>query len=265
MNLVMLFSWIRTRRRQRILSAPFPHEWRAVLAKRVRHFQYLNEQQRQRLEGFIQVIVAEKHWVGGSGFELTEAMKVTIAGYAGVMTLGLDEPYYFDRLKTIIVYPGAYLPHSSRFDQFPQFTQLSPRLGESWHRGPVVLSWSEIAGREKLRPGNNLVIHEFTHHVDGLNGAVDGMPPIVGRAKERTWYRVTEREFARLTREASRGEVTLLDHYGAGNRPEFFAVASECFFERPRAMREQHPDLYRVLADFYCQDVAEWLPDATET
>ena len=77
-----------------------------------------------------------------------------------------------------------------------------------------------------------------------------------------TWYRVTEAEFERLRDEAKRGEATLLDRYGASNRAEFFAVASECFFERPRAMRERHPELYRVLADFYCQDVAAWLPDA---
>ncbi len=236
-----------------------------MLTQQVRHYQYLNSEQIKRLEGFIQVMVAEKDWVGGSGFQLTDTMKVTIAGYASVMTLGLDKPYYFDRLKTIIVYPSGYLPSSSRFDRYPEFTPLSPRLGESWHRGPVVLSWSEIAGPARRRAGNNLVIHEFAHHVDGLDGNVDGTPPIVGREKERTWYRVTEEEFERLTREASRGEATLLDHYGASNRAEFFAVASECFFERPHAMRNRHQELYQVLADFYCQDVATWLPDADQT
>ena len=261
----MVLSWLRTRRRDRILRSPFPHEWRRILEQNVRHVPYLNAAQRERLEGFVQVSLAEKEWVGGGGFPLNDEIRVTVAGYAAVMTLGLAEPYYFDRLLTIIVYPGAYQPHASAFDQYGGISHLEPRLGESLHGGPVVLSWAEIVSGNRSRPGNNLVIHEFAHHVDGLNGDMDGTPPIVGREQERTWYRVTADEFERLASEARRGEATLLDCYGASNRAEFFAVASECFFERPRAMRERHPALYQVLADFYCQDVAEWLPDATRT
>lgn len=260
----MVFSWVRERRRRQLLLEPFPPEWRKVLEQLVRHYQFLNAPQRQRHEGFVQVLVAEKNWVGGSGFELNIGMKVTIAGYAGVMTLGMKEPYYFDRLKTIIVYPASYQPHSSRYDQYQPIGPIGVRLGEAWHYGPIVLSWAEIVAPQKSRPGNNLVFHEFAHHIDGLDGEVEGTPPLVGREKARTWYAVMEAEFERLRGEASRGEATLLDRYGASNRAEFFAVASECFFERPRAMREQHPDLYRVLADFYCQDVATWLPDALQ-
>src|ERR1700733_4975274 len=100
----MIFPWIRTRRRRKLLAEAFPGQWFEVLKRQVRHFQYLNTQQRERLEGCIQILTAEKDWVGGGGFQLTEEIKVTVAAYAGVMTLGLDEPYYFDRLKTIIVY-----------------------------------------------------------------------------------------------------------------------------------------------------------------
>jgi Mlc titration factor MtfA (ptsG expression regulator) len=258
----MIFPWLHTRRRQQLLSEPFSDERRTVLENRVRHFRYLDDEQRRRLEGFVPVVIAEKDWVGGSDFELTDEMKVTIAGYAGVMTLGLDEPYYFDRLRTVIVYPAGYVPHSSQFEQHQVLGPVSPRLGEAWHRGPVVLSWAQIADPKKLRPGSNLVIHEFAHHVDGLDGDVDGSPPISDRQQSRTWYRVSEAEFERLTHEAQQGVATLLDHYGASNRAEFFAVASECFFERPRAMRERHAELYQAMASFYCQDVAAWLPDA---
>jgi MtfA peptidase len=258
----MLFSWLRARRRERILGQPFPDVWRSTLLENVRHFQHLDDRQRSRLEGFVQIVTAEKDWAGGSGFELNDAMKVTISGYAGVMTLGLAEPYYFDRLKTIIVYPRGYLPRSSAFDRSTPLFPEGPRLGEAWHRGPVVLSWAEIVGRDSQRPGNNLVIHEFAHHVDGLDGDVDGTPPLVGRETVRTWYRITEQEFERLRRDAAQGEATLLDRYGASNRAEFFAVASECFFERPHALSERHAELYRVLAEFYCQDPAAWLPDS---
>ncbi|HTQ37390.1 MAG TPA: M90 family metallopeptidase [Pirellulales bacterium] len=259
----MSILWSRARRRQQLLLQPFPPQWDGMLRQHVRHFQYLDARQRSRLEGFVQVLVAEKDWAGGGGgFTVTEEMKVTIAGYAGVMTLGLPEPYYFDRLKTIIVYPTAYLPHRSQFDIYPQYVPLAPRSGEAWHRGPVILSWAEIVEPAKRRPGSNLVIHEFAHHVDGLDGDVDGTPPINDREKGRNWYRVTEEEFERLARETARGDVTLLDQYGATNRAEFFAVASECFFERPHAMRDRHPELYQALADFYCQDISGWLPDA---
>jgi hypothetical protein len=259
----MVFSWIRTRRRQKLLEEPFPREWRDVLNHKVRHFQYLDPHQRARLEGFIQILTAEKDWVGGSGFQLTDEMKVAVAAYAGLMTLGLDEPYYFDRLKTIILYPGVYVPHHSRYENNSQFIPLTPRLGEAWHRGPVILSWAEIGGPHQQRPGNNLVIHEFAHHLDGLDGNVDGTPIIADRQQGRTWYRVTEDEFQRLIVDAAHGQATLLDRYGASNRAEFFAVASECFFERPHALRDRHPELYKVLANFYCQDPAQWLPDAT--
>ncbi|HEY2826068.1 MAG TPA: M90 family metallopeptidase [Pirellulales bacterium] len=257
-----MFSWIRTRRREKLLADAFPNPWLKILRQHVRHYQYMNPQQRRRLEGFIQIVVAEKDWAGGSGFQLTDEIKITIAGYAGLMTLGLDEPYYFDRLQTIIVYQGAYVPHSSRYETPSLFTPQSPRLGEAWQRGPVILSWAEIGGTQKQRPGNNIVIHEFAHHVDGLDGEVDGTPIIADRNQSRTWYRVTENEFQRLIHEAHQGEATLLDRYGASDRAEFFAVASECFFERPHALRARHPELYQVLSDFYCQNPAQWLPDA---
>jgi tetratricopeptide (TPR) repeat protein len=108
----------------------------------------------------------------------------------------------------------------------------------------------------------NVVLHEFAHHLDGLDGGVEGVPPLAGRRRRQTWYRVTEAEYLRLVGSARRGEATLLDHYGATNRAEFFAVATECFFERPRAMRHRHGELYQILSDFYRQDPAAWLPDA---
>ncbi|MCC7083394.1 MAG: zinc-dependent peptidase [Pirellulales bacterium] len=206
----MPFAWLRTRRRDRLISQPFPHAWRDVLTRRVRHYRYLNTDQRERLETFIQVICAEKEWAGGSGFQVNDEIKVAISGYAAVMTLGLPEPYYFDRLRTIIVYAGAYQPQNSRYEQHPeQF--LEPRLGEAWHRGPVVLSWDEISGQSTLRPGSNLAIHEFAHHIDGLDGDVDGTPAIVGQRHRHTWHQIVEAEFERLRRDAFERQASLLD------------------------------------------------------
>ena len=115
--------------------------------------------------------------------------------------------------------------------------------------------------RRNAGNGMNVVLHEFAHYLDGLDGEVDGTPPLEGEL-EKTWYRVTEAEYLRLVGSARRGEVTLLSHYGAKNRAEFFATATECFFEQPRAMQRRHAELYKVLQDFYRQDPAQWLPDA---
>ena len=135
--------------------------------------------------------------------------------------------------------------------------------GEAWYHSPIVLSWKHVlqAGRNQSN-GGNVVLHEFAHHLDGLDGQVDGVPPLAGREQESTWYRVTEAEYRRLVGSARRREVTLLRHYGATNRAEFFAVASECFFEQPHAMQRQHAELYAVLRGFYLQDPAESWPDA---
>jgi Mlc titration factor MtfA (ptsG expression regulator) len=257
----MVLTWLRNRRRNRLIEVPFPHEWRDALNRLVRHYQYLDSDRRTRLEEFVRVFIAEKDWPGAGGFAVTDEMKVAIAGYAGIMTLGLPEPYFFDRLKTVVVNNDAYRPRG--VEQRGYIAGRPPaRFGESWQWGPIKLSWQEIAGNKYRRPGDNLVFHEFAHHIDGLDGGMDGTPAVGGPEKRRQWNEVVEREFKRLRSEAMYGHATLLDIYGGSNRAEFFAVASECFFERPKAMRERHPELYQILADFYCQDVASWLPDA---
>ncbi len=141
-----------------------------------------------------------------------------------------------------------------------------PYLGEAWYHSPIVLSWQHVvqAGRNASN-GGNVVLHEFAHYLDGLDGEVDGSPPLGGNEQARTWYRVTEAEYRRLVGAARRHEVTLLNQYGATNRAEFFAVATECFFEQPHAMRRQHEELYAILRDFYRQDLAQWMPDAAVT
>jgi Mlc titration factor MtfA (ptsG expression regulator) len=256
-----MLSFLRNRRRNRLLAQPFSTERRSILAQRVRHYQFLPAPQQTRLEAFVQVFAAEKDWAAAGSLQITDEMKVTIAGYAGLMTLGLAEPYYFDRLKTIVIGDDVYRPRGVERNGI-LMRRPDPRFGEAHQAGPIKLSWREIAEHNRMRPGNNLVIHEFAHHVDGLDGHMDGTPSIVGREQQRRWREVIEAEFARLRHDASTGGPTALDPYGATNRAEFFAVASECFFERPHAMRQWHPELYQVLADFYCQDVASWLPDA---
>jgi MtfA peptidase len=262
----MVFSWFKDERRKELLAEPFPAEWHEFLAGNVRHYRFLEPAGQAAVQAVVQVMVAEKHWSGGARFVVSDEMKVTVAAQAALLTLGLDEPYYFDRAQSIILYPGAYY-HQPQMRQYGSvFTGIIPLAGEAWYHSPIVLSWEHVlkAGRDQSN-GNNVVLHEFAHHLDGLDGEMEGTPPLVDRELQNTWYRVTEAEYRRLVGSVRRGEVTLLDHYGATNRAEFFAVATESFFERPHALRSEHAELYAVLRDFYLQDPAEWLPDADVT
>jgi MtfA peptidase len=257
----MIFSWLKNKRRAELVAKPLPGHWRESLRENVRHYRYLRST--GALEQMVQVIVAEKEWASGPKFEVTEEMKVTVAGQAAVLALGLEEPYYFDGVETIILHPRTFLyrdrPRAG--DWF--FREDIPLSGQAWHRGPIILSWQDVleCGRN-ASGGHNVVVHEFAHFLDDLDGEVDGDPPLAGRERQKNWHRVTETEYRRLLGQARRNEATLLDHYGASSRAEFFAVASECFFEQPRALRRRNDELYGVLKDFYRQDPAQWLPDA---
>lgn len=256
----MIFTWLKNRRRRRLLAEPFPKEWEELLQRRVRHYRYLPPSHQERIRQIVPVMVAEKEWAGAGDFKVTPEIAVTIAGQAAVMACGFDEPYFFDRLHTLVVHPRTI-----RFS--PEHTSRNPNLpggwlsGIAWHRGPVVLSWAEV--RTELTghsPGRNVILHEFAHYLDGLDGPADGKPPMSSAASERRWYAVTEAEYLRLVGSARRGEATLLDHYGASNRAEFFAVSTEYFFELPHQLFERHPDLYGVLQEFYHLDPRQWLP-----
>lgn len=257
-----MLSVLRSWRRKRLLAQRFPAAWQEHIEANLRHYQHLGGRQQEAVRKVVRVFLAEKDWTGGGGFAVSEEMKLTIAAHASLLVLGFDEPYYFDRVQSIIVYPGPYR-HPPQMQSHELIVRDDvPVAGESWHRGAIVLSWRDVqeAARGRGR-GHNVVVHEFAHVVDGLDGAVDGIPPLSNRKQERDWARVTENEYRQLENSIRRGEATLLDEYGLTNRAEFFAVASECFFERPRALRQLHPSLYSVLEDLYQQNPAQWLPD----
>lgn len=233
-------------------------------------YAHLRYEHRQRVEDVVHHMVENRHWTGGGGFEVTDEMRVVVAGHAALMTLGLDEPYYFHRVPDIILYPKPFFvtrQQAMSWSTHPVFGTAvdSPRLGEAWQHGPIVLSWDRIFdpydndGRHV-----NVVIHEFTHHLDGLDGDTSGTPPMSDLELERDWYRVTELDYLELCGQAERHEATLLSHYGATNRAEFFAVSTECFFDRPHDLRDEHPHLYEVLAKYFRQSPANYLPRSAQ-
>lgn len=262
-----MFDWFRNRRRRRWLAQPVPAAWDGWLRGNVWQYQHLSDAQQRKVREFVCVMFHEKDWVGGNRLVVTDEMKVTIAGQAALMTLGFERPWYFDRLRTIIIYEGVYVatPQSSGDlilggFQFPD-EQFDTRLGESWQGGPIVLAWQAV-----IREGRNsratrcVVIHEFAHHMDGLDGTTDGAPPMTDFGFERRWYQVMRQEYRKLVAMAREGKRTLLDKYGATNQAEFFAVACECFFTRPHELKTLHAELHAVLVRLFGQDTCSWLP-----
>lgn len=256
----MLFRWLRARRRKKLLARPFPPAWEQTLRRNLPHFAVLDADEQGRLRELIQIFVAEKGFEGCGGLELDDEIRVTIAAQACLLVLELDdEPYR--NVRSILVYPSTVVPPPRPLGAFevPRAPKRGPMpiLGEAHLRGPVILVWDAVE-RSARHPekGHNVVFHEFAHKLDMLDGAADGTPPLHARADYARWVAVCSREYLALRKRASQGRHDLLDAYGATNEAEFFAVATEIFFDRPRALQAHHGELYAVLRDFYRQDPA---------
>lgn len=250
----LLHPW-RTWRRRRLLAQPFPAPWEPHLAQ-LPFYSQLTPDQQARLRDDLRILIAEKNWEGCGGLVLDDEMRVVIAATACLLVLGLDhDPYR--RVTSILVYPSGWrVP--GRATATGETPSDRHHLGEAWHQGPVVLAW-DAARHGAFDPddGRNLVLHEFAHQLDFLDGFADGRPPLRARGDGLAWRTAMQREFDALTAADSRGRKTLLDPYGATNAAEFFAVATECFFERGAALSARHPALYAVLQQYYGQDPAQ--------
>jgi Mlc titration factor MtfA (ptsG expression regulator) len=256
-----MFGLLKRRRRNRLRAAPFPAAWLEVLEKNVPLYGRLPAADQGELRGLIQVFLAEKSFEGCGGLELTDEMKVTIAAGACLLLLRRETDIY-PRLVTILVYPSAYLAKAREpIGGGMALEGEDIRLGESWPSGVVVLAWDEVrAGASDIRDGKNLVLHEFAHQLDREDGEINGTPLLEQRSQYVAWGRVLSSEYERLRRDSWLGRYTVLDEYGATNPAEFFAVATECFFEKPVLLRKRHPLLYEELKSFYRQDPAELPP-----
>ena len=255
-NGAMIFSWLKRRRRSRLLESPFPSDWLKYLGANVPHYALLTPEEQEKLRRDLRVFVAEKNWEGCAGLTVDDEMKVTIAAQACLLTLARDDDE-FERVLSILVYPTEYFVPEQRQRQDFSIVGEGARLGEAWYRGPVILSWADVLEDSRdLGGGQNLVWHEFAHQLDMLDREVDGTPPLDDRAQYRQWASVMSAEHERLRISHRAGRPTLLDPYGTVSEGEFFAVVTECFFDQPIEMRAQHAELYDLLKDFYRQDTA---------
>jgi MtfA peptidase len=256
----MIFSWLEDRRRRKILEHPFPAAWLAILDKRVAHWDWLDDDERTRLTQLVQVFVQEKSWEGLGGLELTDEIRVTIAAEACLLILALDHALY-RQVESILVYPKTVVapPRPPGFFAIARAPAAAgmPVLGQAIHRGPVVLVWDAVRrDSANAKDGHNVVMHEFAHKLDMLDGGADGVPPLADDATYARWIEVFTREYDALKRDSDRGRRTWLGDYALTNGAEFFAVATEHFFEQPRSMQRDHLAMYEVLRDFYRQDTA---------
>jgi Mlc titration factor MtfA (ptsG expression regulator) len=256
-----MFHWFADRRRKKLTSAPFPTAWEDILRRNVAHYVRLTEEEQAHLQDLVKVFIAEKHWEGAGGLELTDEIRVTVAAQACLLLLDLPHDFYRN-VESIVVYPSTVVPPQRKLGFFENpagpVAVEHPIIGQAFHQGPVIIIWdAALRGSRHPEHGHNVVYHEFAHKLDMLNGAADGTPPLRDRAEYRDWVRTCSKAFLRLKEETAKGHATFLDAYGATNEAEFFAVATEQFFDRPKQMRRHAADLYRVLKEYYRQDPAE--------
>lgn len=233
-----------------------PEAWRTILNANVPYARLLTAADRDLLEGLVRVFLAEKHFEGCGGLMITDEMRVTIAAQACLLLLHRDGDIY-PGLDSILVYPHAYRVRSARRDGAVVVEADDVRLGESWVHGALVLAWDHVSSAtHHVSPGQNVVLHEFAHQLDAEGGSMDGAPDLGSRARYASWAHVLGEEFKELSARIHAGRDGDIDPYGATSPPEFFAVITEMFFERPHDLRERHPELYAELAAFYRQDTA---------
>jgi Mlc titration factor MtfA (ptsG expression regulator) len=204
----------------------------------------------EKLREVVLLFLAEKEFTGTHGLELTDEMRVSIAAQAclPILELGLD---WYGGWHGIVVYPGDFRVRRTEVDEAGVVHEWDDELaGEAMPGGPVVLSWDALARDPEI----NVVIHEFAHKLDMLNGMADGVPPLHVGMDRRVWLTAFEQAYEGFCDALERGRDTWLDPYAAEHLSEFFAVLSEAFFREPAETRRRYPDVYDQLKLFYRQD-----------
>ena len=246
------------KRRRRLRERPPPESLEEVLSRNVGLYSLLPDDLRAELHGHINVFLDEKRFLGVGGQEITHEVSFTVAGIACMLLLN-REPTYFPGFSSILIYPDTYETTQVDYDGAVEVHKRSRRAGESWHRGPVVLSWLDVLrGASNSRDGYNVVLHEFAHKLDEENSGTNGLPILHEIDHYEEWAEVLGREYRSLEDRVARGKNKVIDDYGLTSPPEFFAVATESFYEKASAMQKRLPDLYAQLKQFYAVDPATW-------
>jgi Mlc titration factor MtfA (ptsG expression regulator) len=256
----MMFSFLRGRRRRAIAERPFPPVWNDILRRCVRQTHWLDAVEAERLRGWVAVFLEEKRFEGCGGLEITDEVRLAVAGQAGIVALGLGGEW-FDSLKSVLVYPGDYVvPRTTPLDGGGELRWQEARVGETWSGGSMALSWPGVMDGGRLRDGpRSVVMHECAHLFDSLDGDIDGVPPLPG-GDAAAWIDGLALARERFETALDEGRSTAFDDYAAESEVEFFAVASECFFQDPHRLARHDADLHALLAIAWRQDPGRRVP-----
>ena len=252
-----MFQFVKAWRRKRILKRlPLQDAlWQAVTGH-LHLLQGLSTDELARLRQWVTLFLHAKRLSAAGGLILTDNMRVMIAAQACLPILNLDLDYY-DGWVEIIIYPDTFVPEHDYMDEIGVVHHTrAPLSGEAWLGGPVVLSWQD-AGNASAAPGHNVVVHEFAHKLDMLNGAADGFPPLHADMNRLAWSMTFGAAYEDFRQRVTTGHATAIDPYAAETPAEFFAVISEAFFEMPLAVKNAYPEAYQQLSLFYRQDPAQ--------
>ena len=258
-----VLSWLvgaplgRARRRAAVMAQPLPAASAFAIDRNVPAVRHLPPALRARLESLMAAFLAEKEFIGCNGLVITDEMRATIAAMACLLVLGRRGHY--DELHSVLVYPTPFWVEDEVEDEAGVVEKRRRMLsGEAWEASRIILSWEDVLeAAHQPGEGYNVALHEFAHYLDAEGLGLSG-----GQRSVAAWADDLAAEFDSLLEAVDRGEFTFLDPYAAEDEAEFFAVATEDFFERPAGLRDAHPRLYELLQEFYGLDPASWTTQA---
>ncbi len=261
---VLVIAWIvgrpmlAARRRSALRERSLTQDQRKLLHRHWPGYRRLPATLAERLDELTAVFLGEMEFVGCRGLVVTPLMRLVISAQACLLVLGGARRVY-DQLRSVLVYPSQFVVPEQWHDEDGVVTEEARVLaGQAWDVSRILLSWEDVASAGRDGEAYNVVIHEFAHYLDHETGGADGAPWLGNSAERRRWSGLLQREFDRLQAAVERGEETFLDPYGAEDPAEFFAVASEAFFEQPREFTRHAPALYEALCRYYGLDPAAW-------
>ncbi len=264
-----LLAWgvhrfLRARQRRRAAAMPLSDVQRRILHDNIPLYRRLPDDLKARLERHLQVFLFDKRFHGINGQAIDEEIRLTVAGTACILLLGRDD-LEFAGFTNILVYPSTFASEQRQSDGMIEHVGHQARLGESWKRGPLVLAWDSARhGARDVQDGHNVILHEFAHKLDEADGVMDGAPILEQKSHYVSWARTMQHEYDLLQQRAARHLETVMDHYGATQPAEFFAVLVETFFEKPFQLDRHHPELYAEMQRCFGVDPLAWWADARD-
>ena len=242
-----------------VTKKTFPDAWLEIIEQQLSIYEKLTTTLQQELQNHIKWFVYQKKFIGCAGLIVNDTIKITIAAQACLLLLNRPTREY-PSLRYIYVYPSSFRAiHEVRDELGLVSTETRDLLGESWDSGKVVLAWDNVEqGIRNFQDGYNVVLHEFAHQLDQESGIANGAPLLYTKAAYKSWAYVFGQEFERLQSQSPE-DPSIIDHYGATNPAEFFAVATETFFEEPHKLYQHHRELFEQLQNYYRLDPREWV------